>query len=955
MKKRMLSLLLTLCMALTLMPATALAAGEEMQILFNGKPVTEITIPYGGAVTVTSKLSGSLEGQGCEWMNGGGIALGYAMDGSKAYLFGTGVTTKGSVYLYTDDLEHSVKLNIKVQPAEPPKNLKVPLEQAFLLYSCYPTVGESYAPSSFAVEPYDIDRSTLIWGSSDPKVLTVNDQGVITAVGAGNAWVRVTSPGSKYVFRSPEINVKEAAAQDPDAPPKPPVITPGNSEQDVKKEDIQITVETEDTYNIPTAEEMRPITDAEFETFATEIYRTHRIVITRNSGVETTNLSAKNIKKALEAMGSGNAKKISGFVKIYTGSELAIQIRSVEEAYAVGAGSVKAAGHMVTRGNRLWIETFGTPSASTIVHELGHVVHTLINQMDAEMFPELVALNQGKPYSIIPFSMPYTEEDETFYARSYGMTNRSEDFATVFEELYNSRSKASYIKFSERASNPANPLFWKAKLVRDSFNFHIGKSPLFDNDDIFNTPQLGIGLRPNMAGAYKEATDFTLSNNILTLKVDGDYQLNTYLTPRLSVGDIAFTSDDENVATVTPKGVVVAVSVGSTTIRATMGGMVKTCKVEVSPKVIKATSFTLPYKTLAITVGEKVTVNPIVTPAGSKASLGRNNSNANVVTLGSENGVISIYGRKAGTATLRFSLGDYKETLTVTVSPKGVADGWYNLRVMGNYVNLKSSGYAELRNKTQNDAFYVENKGDNKVTLKVASGKYIAVGNTSDGSQLKTVDTPYEWKLYSEKDSDVFSLRPVSNLKKVVNAKGTKNVDGTPVIVWTEKGTDAPNHAEFRFIPVAAPGGAVTVPTTATATPSPTKLVVNGKQVAIDAYAINGNNYIKIRDMAYIINGTDKNFEVTWDGAKNAINLISKKAYTTTKADMAAGDGKTRPATSANSKIYVDGADTSMTAYVIGQNNYFKLRDVMQIFNVNVGWDQATGTASLDTSRSYEK
>ena len=138
-----------------------------------------------------------------------------------------------------------------------------------------------------------------------------------------------------------------------------------------------------------------------------------------------------------------------------------------------------------------------------------------------------------------------------------------------------------------------------------------------------------------------------------------------------------------------------------------------------------------------------------------------------------------------------------------------------------------------------------------------------------------------------------------------------------------------------------------------TATPSPTKFLVNGKSVTVDAYAINGNNYIKIRDMAYIINGTAKSFEVTWDGAKNAINLKSKTPYTPTSADMAKGDGQNRTATLATSKIYVDGASIPMTAYLIGQSNYFKLRDVMQIFDVYVGY--ADGTATLDTSKGYEK
>ncbi len=143
------------------------------------------------------------------------------------------------------------------------------------------------------------------------------------------------------------------------------------------------------------------------------------------------------------------------------------------------------------------------------------------------------------------------------------------------------------------------------------------------------------------------------------------------------------------------------------------------------------------------------------------------------------------------------------------------------------------------------------------------------------------------------------------------------------------------------------------VPEKVTATPSSTKLTVNGKDVAVDAYAIGSNNYIKLRDLAAMVNNTEKNFEVIWDSAKNAINLVSNKAYTIAGGEMAKGDGKAKSATRTNSKIYVDGGEVSLTAYSIGGNNYFKLRDVMQIFNIGVGWDGATGTATISTNESY--
>ncbi|MEG0798795.1 MAG: WG repeat-containing protein, partial [Acidaminococcaceae bacterium] len=54
-------------------------------------------------------------------------------------------------------------------------------------------------------------------------------------------------------------------------------------------------------------------------------------------------------------------------------------------------------------------------------------------------------------------------------------------------------------------------------------------------------------------------------------------------------------------------------------------------------------------------------------------------------------------------------------------------------------------------------------------------------------------------------------------------------------------------------------------PTTVTAISSAQKVTVNGKDVAFDAYNINGNNYFKLRDLAFALSGSEKQFDVGWD------------------------------------------------------------------------------------------
>ena len=142
--------------------------------------------------------------------------------------------------------------------------------------------------------------------------------------------------------------------------------------------------------------------------------------------------------------------------------------------------------------------------------------------------------------------------------------------------------------------------------------------------------------------------------------------------------------------------------------------------------------------------------------------------------------------------------------------------------------------------------------------------------------------------------------------------------------------------------------------TPATATPTTSKILVNGAEKSFEAYNIDGNNYFKLRDLAFILSGTGKQFEVTWDETKNAINLISGKPYTAVGGEMKGTAIEKKKATMTMSKIYKDGGNVNLKAYNIDGNNFFKLRDVMMKFDVFVGWDGATSTITLDTSKSYE-
>ena len=141
------------------------------------------------------------------------------------------------------------------------------------------------------------------------------------------------------------------------------------------------------------------------------------------------------------------------------------------------------------------------------------------------------------------------------------------------------------------------------------------------------------------------------------------------------------------------------------------------------------------------------------------------------------------------------------------------------------------------------------------------------------------------------------------------------------------------------------------------AVPTDSAIIVNGSEVAFNAYRINDYNYFKLRDLAYTLSGTEKQFEVGWDEANNTISLTSGMPYTVAGggnagAAPAAAQGA-KEAVATYSKIYINGRETNFIAYTIDGYNYFMLRDIGAAFDFGVDWDEARDMIIISTSKGY--
>lgn len=139
-------------------------------------------------------------------------------------------------------------------------------------------------------------------------------------------------------------------------------------------------------------------------------------------------------------------------------------------------------------------------------------------------------------------------------------------------------------------------------------------------------------------------------------------------------------------------------------------------------------------------------------------------------------------------------------------------------------------------------------------------------------------------------------------------------------------------------------------PNTVDAVVSSMKVVIDGSEVPFNAYNIAGNNYFKLRDVAYSLKDSGKAFEVTWDQDNQAINMYRLKGYTPIGGEMAAGSTiQTVKATESQPKTYVDGSAVKFTTYNISDNNYIKLRDLGSTFDFTTDWDNDTRTLTIKT------
>ena len=122
------------------------------------------------------------------------------------------------------------------------------------------------------------------------------------------------------------------------------------------------------------------------------------------------------------------------------------------------------------------------------------------------------------------------------------------------------------------------------------------------------------------------------------------------------------------------------------------------------------------------------------------------------------------------------------------------------------------------------------------------------------------------------------------------------------------------------------------------------KLAVNGAEKTTEIYNIDGSNYFKLRDLAMLLQGTGSRFSVGYDDASKTVTVVTGADYAAVGGELETHGDRSYTYAQSGQSLRVNGEAVSLSAYNIGGNNFFKLRDLGQALYFTVDYDAATQT-----------
>ncbi|NLY20897.1 MAG: C40 family peptidase [Tissierellia bacterium] len=138
------------------------------------------------------------------------------------------------------------------------------------------------------------------------------------------------------------------------------------------------------------------------------------------------------------------------------------------------------------------------------------------------------------------------------------------------------------------------------------------------------------------------------------------------------------------------------------------------------------------------------------------------------------------------------------------------------------------------------------------------------------------------------------------------------------------------------------------------------KMIINSQSYEAATYRINDNNYFKLRDLAELLKGTNKAFGIAYEASTDQVSLYLEDFYSSVGNELSKDMPETGSAASSY-KFYLytypngDGRTyvAFLKTYPLYDNNYVKLREIGQLMNFYIGYDESTKSIVIDTNKTY--
>ncbi len=129
------------------------------------------------------------------------------------------------------------------------------------------------------------------------------------------------------------------------------------------------------------------------------------------------------------------------------------------------------------------------------------------------------------------------------------------------------------------------------------------------------------------------------------------------------------------------------------------------------------------------------------------------------------------------------------------------------------------------------------------------------------------------------------------------------------------------------------------------------KFTVNGDEVHIRAYIINGKNYLRLRDAAAALRGTKAQFQVDYDKEKNLVMIETNKPYEDLSNTKIYSSKKELWATMKDMDILFNGKERKLKSAFIIDTNYIELRDLAKLVGFSASYDAPTRTVAITSDK----